>query len=130
MSKPQTVLAVYRFKSTATPARIRKLLTDHARVLLQQKLRTQRPAWVLRSTIDPRIVMEIFEWADETAAERAHHNSAVMEIWGRFGELCDEVGMKLSRLPEAKAPFPHFWSAGLEPRSNAASRTTRRRAPR
>lgn len=108
--EPHAVLAVYRFKPTATREAIAGLLRDHARVLLEEKLRTPREPWVLESAEDPKQILEIFEWVDATAADRAHHNPSIQAMWGRFGALVDDLGLTPSQLKEAKERFPHFLS--------------------
>jgi len=110
--EPHAVLATYRFKASTSIDDVRTLLRDHAAVLLEQGLRTPREPWILVSLSDPRQVLEVFEWVDATAADRAHENPAVMELWGRFGALADEVGVAPGALAEAGEPFPHFRSLG------------------
>ena len=109
-AEPHAVLAIYRLKPTATRDAVLGLLRDHARVLLEEKLRTAREPYILESETDSRVIVEIFEWVDATAADRAHKNPAVQSMWGRFGALTDEVGLPPGSLPEAKEHFPHFVS--------------------
>ncbi len=108
MSEPQTVLAVYRFKKSTSADDVRALLRDHARALLETKLRTKREPWVVQSLADPRFVIEVFEWVDPGAAERAHTTPAIQEIWGRFAALAEDVGIQLADVPEGKQRFAHF----------------------
>jgi hypothetical protein len=108
--EPHAVLAVYRLKPNVTREAALSLLRDHARVLLEEKLRTPREPWILESEKDSRVLVEVFEWVDATAADRAHSNPAIQTMWGRFGALTDEIGLPPSSLPEAKEHFPHFFS--------------------
>jgi len=108
--EPHAVLAVYRMKPNVSRKAVLDLLRDHARVLLEEKLRTPHPPMILESLGDPRQIMEIFEWVDESAAERAHKNPALQAMWGRFGPLTEDIGLTLSQLHEAKERWPHFLS--------------------
>ncbi len=97
------VIAVYRPR----PGRERKLeaaLEEHLKVLRQEGLVTQRPAYVMRAPSGE--VVEVFEWKSAEAISAAHQNEAVAALWARFEDACEYL--RLADLKEAGDLFPEF----------------------
>ena len=36
-------------------------------------------------------IIEVFEWASPEAIEAAHENPVVLEMWGKYAEVCDYI---------------------------------------
>jgi hypothetical protein len=51
-------------------------------------------------------VIDVSEWVDEHAIERAHSDAEVLQLWKRFEECCSYV--KLDSLAEAHDDFATF----------------------
>jgi hypothetical protein len=100
----QIVIAAYRAKSGKEGA-LESLIGRHVPTLRRLGLATKRPVTLLKS-FDHPTYLEIFEWADEHAAEKAHHTKDVAVLWEEMGKVCDFTS--LGALPEAAHPFPHF----------------------
>ncbi len=103
MAQPEIVFALYR-PHEGKAAELEALLRRHVPVLRELELVTDRPP-ILCSAADGTY-LEIFEWADEDAADRAHHLPAVAQVWEGIGQLADLK--KLSDLAEVHRPFAHF----------------------
>lgn len=100
----QLVIAVYRPKPGGE-ARLRELLAGHVPALRELGLATDRPV-VLMKTLDGSAYLEVFEWADGNAAQKAHHMPEVQAVWGPMMEVADFPS--LGDLEEARGRFPHF----------------------
>lgn len=96
------VMATYRPKPGKDEA-LRALIARHVPRLRELGLATTRPA-VLLQAADGTYV-EIFEWKPG-AAQAAHTNPGVLEIWDAFGAVCDFV--RLADIAESQRPFAHF----------------------
>jgi hypothetical protein len=72
-----------------------KVIDQHAALLRDLELITDREAEVLvgneRETGRP-LVVEIFDWSDESASQRAHTHPQVSGIWEAMGPLCEARG--------------------------------------
>jgi quinol monooxygenase YgiN len=68
------------------------ILDRHCATLRELDLITDREVEVFvgteRDTGEP-VVIEIFEWADEDATQRAHTDPAISEVWESMGPLCE-----------------------------------------
>lgn len=69
---------------------------------------TDRPVIRMRSLADPRFLVEIFEWSDAGAFERAQKDPRILEWWGKFEPTWEAGGFGLSELPEAAQPWAQF----------------------
>jgi hypothetical protein len=79
-------------------------MREHLPVLRAQGLATNRPSTVLRAA--DGTLLEVFEWASQSAIDSAHRNPAVLAMWGRYAACCDYTTLK--DLPEAGTMFPGF----------------------
>ena len=96
------VMALYRPKP-GKDAAVRALIARHVPTLRSLALATERPVLLLQA--DDGTYLEIFEWKPG-AAQAAHTNPGVLEIWGPMHEAADFV--RLADLEESGRPFPHF----------------------
>lgn len=97
---------------TPKEGRERQLLATvkkHLTVLRQERLVTDRPAYVMRAA-DGSIV-EVFEWRSAEAIARAHENPAVQALWEEFGSACDYT--PLAKLAETQQMFAEFDAVDL-----------------
>lgn len=100
----EIVTALYKPKEGQDEA-LRALIGRHVKTLRGQGLATDRPSVVMRSYADGTY-LEVFEWTSHEAAQKAHQDPVVQEIWGKMGAVADFV--TLAELQESTAPFPHF----------------------
>lgn len=103
MSQPEVVIAMYRAK-TGKIKELEPLVRQHFSVLKEYGLTTAKEPFIGKSS--DGTILEIFEWVNAEAAQKAHDHPAVAKIWEAMAVVCD-FG-KLEQLPEAKARFPHF----------------------
>lgn len=99
----EIVIALYKAKP-GREADLEKLIAQHVPVLKDLELITSRPRLTMKSANNT--YMEIIEWVDVEAAEKAHEHPAVAKIWegmATVSEFC-----KLNDLTEATKSFTHF----------------------
>ena len=86
-----TSVARYRVRPESVDAFL-DVIDRHWRVLHDLELVTDREVEVFvgteRGTERP-LVVEIFEWVDEDASQRAHTHPDVSEVWEAMGPLCE-----------------------------------------
>jgi hypothetical protein len=99
----EVVIALYKPRE-GKEQDLEKLIQKHVPVLRGLGLITSRPRLTLKSS--DGTYMEIIEWIDVSAAERAHEHPAVAQVW----ESMETVSsfQKLKDLPEATKGFSHF----------------------
>ncbi|MBL7714227.1 MAG: hypothetical protein JNL01_02095 [Bdellovibrionales bacterium] len=105
MSKPEMVIAMYRPKE-GKQAELEALVKKHFPTLKQYGLSTHKESFIGRSS--DGTILEIFEWVNQAAAEKAHDHPAVAKIWEAMAMVCDFT--TLSQIPESSKRFPHFSS--------------------
>lgn len=103
MSTPEVVIAMYRPKAGKI-AELEALVKKHFNTLKEYGLTTDRQPFLGRSA--DGTILEVFEWASRSAAEKAHDHPAVAKIWEAMSMVC-EFGT-LEQMPESKNRFPHF----------------------
>jgi hypothetical protein len=81
-----------------------KIVKLHIGSLRSQELATERTHILLKA--QDGTLVEIFEWVSAEAAESAHTNPIVAEIWRRLAEVCDYV--PIGNLQEATKVFSEF----------------------
>lgn len=106
MNKPEVVIAMYRPKDGKLKE-LEELVHKHFPVLKEYGLTTEKDPFIGRSS--DGTILEIFEWANQEAAKKAHDHPAVAKIWEAMAVVCD-FGT-LEQIPEAKNRFPHFKKA-------------------
>lgn len=97
------VLAIYRPKS-GKEKELEKLIKSHTPILRELELITNRPRLTLKS--DDGSYIEVIEWINVEAAEKAHEHPAVAKVWEGMEAISDF--RKLSDLSEAGKTFSHF----------------------
>ncbi len=107
MKSPVVVFAVYRVAIENQPA-FMKVVREKLEFFHKMRYRTDREPILLRSRVNPEIIIDVFEWASEEAIERAHHDVEVRKRWDRMEKLWIEGGIPLGKLPEAEQPFANF----------------------
>lgn len=99
----EVVMAAYKPKA-GKEKELEALIKQHAPTLLELGLITSRPALTIKSKDGTYI--EIMEWIDVEASEKAHEHPAVAKIW----EAMEVVSQfrKVSDLEEAKTSFSYY----------------------
>lgn len=64
----------------------------------------------MRSNVNPKMIVEVFEWADDKAFDRAQDNPAVLNMWGQYESLWEQGGFGVDQIPEASQPWAQFAS--------------------
>jgi hypothetical protein len=93
------VISHYRIKE-GTLGSFLDLLGRHWPVLRELELATDTlPRYFVddHETGQPPLVIEVFEWASDTAAQRAHTHPDVSTMWEKMGEFFAEEGPKPAR---------------------------------
>ena len=106
---PQFVTATYEV-SLKNRAQFLALMKEAEAVMRAEGLITERPAYRMASKAKPELILEIFEWVDETAFERAQKNPKVLAMWGQFETVWKRGGFGVNELPEASVPWAEFTS--------------------
>lgn len=91
MSDPISSVARYRVKAGREDEFL-EIIDRHWATLRELELVTDRPPEVYMGserTAEGPIIVEIFDWADEDAAGRAHTHPLVSSIWEAMGPLCE-----------------------------------------
>ncbi|MGE0528465.1 MAG: VOC family protein, partial [Bdellovibrionales bacterium] len=98
------VLAVYRLRDPKRVPELRALLARHRQLLLEEGLiKLGVPLWLQASETE---FIEGVEWTSEQAAQNAHENPKVRQIWEEFAEIVEFS--KLGDLEQAAVPFSKF----------------------
>ncbi len=67
---------------------------------------TDWPAVRMRSKKQPDLILEIFQWTDDTSFDKAQETAAVLELWGKLEGLWTDGGFGVDRFPESA----EFWA--------------------
>ena len=84
------------------------LLREAETVMRAEGLITSWRAIRMRSKKDPEFILEILQWADNKAFQRAQNTPAVLKLWGQFEALWKEGGFGVARLPEVNDRFAQY----------------------
>jgi len=96
-------IATFRARPDGHEA-LRHLIAQHHMTLKVEGLVTSRPPLLLHA--EDGTFLEIFEWASDSAAQEAHQNQRVIDLWNRMGEVADFP--PLADVQGCDRPFPHF----------------------
>ena len=99
----EIVMAAYKPKA-GKENELESLIKKHGPTLLELGLITSRPALTIKSKDGTYI--EIMEWVDIEASEKAHEHPAVAKIWEAM-EVISQF-RKISDLEEAQTKFSHY----------------------
>ena len=97
------VIAAYRPRPGRREA-LRQLVIDHVATLRSTGLITDRAAITMEA--EDGTVIEIFEWKSKEAIEAAHSHPVVLEMWQKYGEVCEYV--PVGNVAEAAHLFSEF----------------------
>ena len=64
-------------------------MKTHLPILLQQGLVREKESFIMEAA--DGTIIEVFEWLSEDAIAKAHSNPAVLEMWGKYAEVCDYI---------------------------------------
>jgi len=101
--EPVVVIAAYRPKPGKAEA-LQQIMRAHLPTLRKLELVTDRES-IMMEAKDGTIV-EVFEWRSKAAIEQAHTNPTVLEMWGKYAEVCDYI--PIGQVPEAAVLFSGF----------------------
>lgn len=97
------VIVAYKPKPGKETA-LKELTKGHVTRLATEGLVTKRKPVIMEAANGT--IIEIFEWLSQEAIENAHHNTAVLEMWAEYAEVCDYVN--LESLAEVSNMFAEF----------------------
>lgn len=100
---PEVVFALYK-PHPGREKQLEDLIARHVPVLRELELITSRPRLTLKSS--DGTYLEVIEWTNVDAAEKAHEHPAVAQVWEAMESVCEFK--KLSDLSEAGRAFSHF----------------------
>ncbi len=101
------VIAAYRAKPERKEELI-EIMRTKREFMLNEGFYSPRDPIAMTSSIDPDLVIEVFEWTNNEAISKAHSDSRVLEIWKKMDEICYEIGSRPDSFPEAGNSFPNF----------------------
>lgn len=99
----EVVFAMYKAR-LGREKELEDLIAKHVTILRELELVTMRPRLTVQS-LDGTYI-EIIEWVDADAAEKAHEHPAVARVWEAMEVVSDF--RKMNDLPEANRTFSHM----------------------
>jgi hypothetical protein len=99
----RVVIVAYKPKDGKAEA-LHQLMREHLSVLKSQDLVSDRASIIMEAK--DGTIIEVFEWKSKAAVEQAHSDPAVLEMWGKYAEVCDYI--PLAEVEEAKSLFSEF----------------------
>lgn len=97
------VIVAYKPKASKTKE-LHQLMKEHLSVLKNQNLVTDRASIIMEAK--DGTIIEVFEWKSKAAIEQAHSNPAVLQMWGKYAEVCDFI--PIAKVEEASSLFSEF----------------------
>ena len=104
---PRIVTATYKVEPAKQAAFVR-LLTGCEQTMRDESLVTGRAFLRMRSVSDPSLIVELFEWADLQAFDRAQENPKVLAWWGQYEAMWLEGGFGMNVIPETSVPWAQY----------------------
>jgi hypothetical protein len=83
-----TVIVGYKPKPGKEEA-LKEVMKIHLPTLKQEKLVRDKESYIMEA--GDGTIIEVFEWLSKEAIEKAHSNPAVLEMWGKYAEVCDYI---------------------------------------
>lgn len=83
-----TVIVGYKPKTGKEEA-LKEVMKTHLPILKQEGLVRDKESYVMEAA--DGTIIEVFEWLSKEAIEKAHSNSAVLEMWGKYAGVCDYI---------------------------------------
>jgi quinol monooxygenase YgiN len=84
------------------------IVTERLALMRRLGFVTERPAITVRAK--DGTIIQISEWADQAAIDKAHKTPEVLALWGRYADCADHV--MPSSLAELTEHFPCFETIG------------------
>lgn len=106
---PQFVIATYEVAEQNQQEFI-SLLHETEKVMRDEQLITSKTISRMSSIMNPKIIIEVFEWVDSEAFDRAQKNPAVLNMWGKYENLWERGGFGMNEVPESNQPWSQFKS--------------------
>mgnify|MGYP000423024473 CR=1 FL=1 len=104
---PQFVIATYQVLEQNQTEFI-VLLKETETLMRKEKLITSKPVFRMRSVINPKIIVEIFEWTDSKSFEKAQNSPTILSMWSKFESIWVKGGFGIKEVPEASQPWAQF----------------------
>ncbi len=101
------VTATYRV-ATDRQAEFLVLARGCEETMRSEALITDRQFIRMRSIEDPEILVEVFEWVDATAFDRAQENPRVLAWWGQYESVWKDGGFGMNAVPESAMPWAQY----------------------
>ncbi len=105
----QYVTATYRVKQENQDA-FKKLMQEAEEVMRAEQLITSQPVFRMQSLINPEYIIEVFEWVDEEAFNKAMQNPQVLSIWGQYQNIWEDGGFGMQQIPESAESWAQYLS--------------------
>lgn len=87
------------------------VIRDRLPLLRRLGMATDRQSITMRA--GDGAILEISEWVDDAAIERAHAHPEVLALWERFEACSEYVGLRT--IDETAGPFPTFSAVEAPP---------------
>ncbi len=99
----RTVIVGYKPKP-GKEAALKELMKTHLPRLKQEGLVKNKESYIMEA--GDGTIVEVFEWLSDEAIQQAHTNTAVLQMWGEYAEVCDYI--PVGNLAEAGNLFSGF----------------------
>ncbi len=107
--KPQFVIATYQV-ALQHQEDFFSLLNETETIMRREDLITSKPIFRMKSIQDPKVIMEVFEWKDDSSFDKAQHTPSVLSMWGKYESLWEKGGFGINQVPESNQPWAQFTS--------------------
>jgi len=84
------------------------LLVEAEKVMRAENLITSGPILRMRSIANPKLIMEVYEWVDDKAFDRAQNTPSLLAVWGKFESVWEDGGFGVNRFPESSQPWAQY----------------------
>lgn len=105
--EPKFVIATYEVVEQNQKEFI-SLLKETELIMRQDKLITSKSIFRMQSIINPKIIIEVFEWVDSKSFDQAQNNPAILSMWGKYESLWEKGGFGVNQVPEASQSWAQF----------------------
>lgn len=105
----EIVICLYKPKP-GSEQKLEALMTEHFPLLQKLQLAAPIPPYYGKGADGTYI--EVFQWADETAAQRAHESEPVQQLWQKMCDIAETPAFK--DIAAGQKSFPHFSNLTLD----------------
>lgn len=86
-----TVIAITRYYAqSGHEEQVATLLANHWELLHDEGLTTDRRPYVMRDPHEPGLFVEVLEWKDDDAPDRAWDHDEVSALWDTIQSYCEQ----------------------------------------